>query len=211
MNKRCKINILGVTGPIGSGKSTVCSLFEQRGIPVFHADDIAKDVAVSNPNVRKQIQCLLGQEAFTDTGYLNRQFIAEKIFSDVTLRKQYEAIVHPPTQEEIERQLKSLEPQSVPFVILEAALLYEAHWETMCDYILVVDAPVDVCIQRVCQRDGISQEQVRARMAAQYSSVYKGKKADFIIRNTGSFQDLERSVAFFTQLLLQMKGELKRE
>lgn len=209
MEQSKNILIVGVTGPIGSGKSTVCRLFEKKGIPVFRADEVAKEVSVQDPEVRKRIIELIGPEAFTPNGELNRRAIAEKIFSNAPLRKQYEALLHPRTQAEIEKRIRALE-SNAPFVIVEAALLYEAGWDNACDYVLVVDAPKDICLQRVCARDQVSERDVRARMEAQHSSTSKVAKADFVIHNTGSLEDLERSVTFFYQLLSTMKGGMNR-
>jgi len=197
--------ILGVTGNIGSGKSTVCSYFEKLGIPVLHADDIAKEVSVKDEDVRRQIVALIGADAFDKDGNLNRAFIAEKIFSNSALRKQYEKILHPKVQDEIEKRISELSNQQSPFVVVEAALLYEAGWNRSCDAVLVVDADEEIAVKRVCSRDRANPEDVRSRLRAQWKSSSKISRADYVIRNNGSLEELERNVEFLYHLFITMK------
>lgn len=208
--KKNNIFIVGITGGIGTGKSTVCAVFERNGAKVFHADDIAKELSVRDLELRKQIVELLGREAYDAKGTLQRSYIAQKIFSDNVLRKQYEALLHPRVKRAIEEEIAILDPVSVPCVVVEAALLYEAGWNAFCDLVIVVEAPEDVCIERVAQRNGVAEDDVRARMMAQMPPAKKSRQGDIVLRNTGSREELENKVQFLFQLIHSMKGEKNR-
>ena len=161
MKKAKSIFKFGVTGGIGSGKSTVCEVFERLGVPVLFADDISKEISTTDPNIKKKIIILLGNEAYTADGVLNCRFIASKIFSNKLLQKKLEAILHPQVENEIEHRAEKLQQAGHRLAIVEAALLYEAGLDKKMNAVLVVDADEVVRVQRVQQRDSASEEAVR--------------------------------------------------
>lgn len=190
---------VGVTGGIGSGKSLVCSFFQKLGAPVLSADDIAKDLMTNDSGLRKALARLLGPEAYLADGSLNRKFIAERIFSTPALQKKVNAIVHPKVAREIERRMKALNGLT-PYVIVEAALIYEAGLDAMLDSVVVVDAETERRIQRVQERDRSSREDVEKRTEAQWSNKRKVQQAEYVLRNNGSIRELGQNVRFLHTL-----------
>ncbi len=181
--------IIGLTGGIGSGKTTVAVFFEKLGIPIYIADNAAKDLMVNSMEVRKKIIELLGSEAYED-GKLNRIYIAGRIFSEKKTLKALNAIVHPAVQQDFERWTKQ---QKSPYVIKEAAILFENGGYKKCDYTILVTAPLNVRIERVIQRDETNEEAVAKRIAAQWSDDKKMAFADVVIENT-RLEDTEQDV-----------------
>ncbi len=175
---------VGVTGGIGSGKTTVCKVFEALGIPVYYADDRAKWLMVHNPDLVHGIKKLFGEEAYTADGQLDRPFIARKAFGDSTILGKLNALVHPAVAIDGERWHN--EQSGVPYTIKEAALLFESGSYRFLDRVITVYAPAEMRIRRVMERDGLSREAVTARMERQMPEEEKIEKADFVIQNDGS-------------------------
>lgn len=194
---------MGVTGGIGSGKSLVCSLFQKLGAPALSADDIAKDLMTNDPGLRKALVRLLGFETYLPDGSLNRKGIAEKIFSAPALQKKVNALVHPKVTLEIERRMNDLDGHS-PYVVVEAALLYEAGLDALLDAVVVVDAEADVRMQRVMERDNSTRAEVMKRMDAQWSNKRKIQQAEYVLRNDGSIRELGRNVRFLHTLFINI-------
>lgn len=194
---------MGVTGGIGSGKSVVCSLFQKLGAPVLSADDIAKDLMTNDPGLRKALVRLLGSETYLPDGSLNRKGIAEKIFSAPALQKKVNSLVHPKVTLEIERRMNDLDGHS-PYVVVEAALLYEAGLDALLNAVVVVDAEADVRIQRVMERDNSARAEVMKRMDAQWSNKRKIQQAEYVLRNNGSIRELGQNVRFLHTLFINI-------
>lgn len=194
------MRVVGLTGGIGSGKSTVAAMFADLGVPVYDSDKEAKVLMESSPEVREKIKALLGPEAYTD-GRLNRAFIAQRIFNDEEVLAQLNAIVHPAVRQDF---LKWKEGQKAPYVIQETALIFEMGSQDFYDVILLVTAPENLRIQRVLSRDKrASETDVRARIENQLDDDQKKPASHFIIENL----DLERTRAkvreIHDQLLLK--------
>jgi dephospho-CoA kinase len=192
---------VGITGGIGSGKTLVCSMFSNQGIPVLSADDIAKELMQKDVSLRAGLRALLGPSAYRPDGSLDRSFVAAKIFSDASLQKKVNKLVHPAVEAEVDTRFRTLQEAGHAVGIVEAALIYEAGFDKRLDVVIVVDAPEDERIRRVVARDGSSVEQVEGRIAAQLAPEKKARKADYIIHNTGSRSDLESSVTFLFTIL----------
>lgn len=174
---------IGLTGGIGSGKSTVARIFEVMGIPVYYADDRAKQLMVQDPELKAGIVALFGKEAYRG-GELDRAHIANLAFTDPSLLKKLEALVHPAVLADGERWHEA--QQGVPYTIKEAALLFESGSYQALDEIIVVTAPLEVRIERVMKRDQTSRDSVEARIARQLPEEEKAARADFVIVNDGS-------------------------
>jgi dephospho-CoA kinase len=192
---------VGVTGGIGSGKTIVCSLFAKRGIPVVYADEIAKELMQSDNALRSQLSLLLGSSTYRPDGSLDRAYVAIKIFSDKSLQRKVNSLVHPRVEAELESRFEAMEHSGKAIGMVEAALIYEAGYDKRLDVVIVVDAPEPVRIKRVVARDRSSVEEVQKRVAAQSPSEQKARKADYVIRNSGSLSELEASVEFLVLLL----------
>lgn len=181
--------ILGITGGIGSGKTTVCKIFEVLGVPVYYADERAKWLLNNDAAVKENVIALLGNEAYS-SGELNRPFIAEKVFANKNLLEQYNAIVHPAVAEDtLSWNSQHLDE---PYILKEAALLVETGSYLNLDKLIVVTAPENIRIERVVQRDGLSKEAIAARIANQMPESEKVKLADFVIVNDGTQSLIEQ-------------------
>lgn len=176
---------IGITGGIGSGKTTVCRIFEQLGIPVFYADTVAKEIMVTDPILREGIIAAFGIASYELSGNLNNKHIAQIVFNNKVELEKLNALVHPAVFSAFERWQQTI-PAEVPYNLKEAALLFESGSYKMCDHNILVTAPKAVKIQRVMERDGVTSEQVEARMDKQLSDEEKNKMADFLITNDES-------------------------
>ena len=171
--------VVGLTGGIGSGKSTVARMFQKLGVPVYIADDEAKKLMAANVSVKDQIIQLLGNNAYVN-GKLNRPYIAEIVFNDRSKLDQLNAIVHPVVARDFNAWKNK---QKAAYVLKEAAILFENEGYKQCDYTILVSAPEEVRIQRVLKRDKSSREHIRLRMHNQWTDAQKIPLADFVIYN----------------------------
>nr|WP_315143573.1 dephospho-CoA kinase [uncultured Flavobacterium sp.] len=171
--------IIGLTGGIGSGKTTIANYFSTLGIPVYIADDEAKKLMESS-EVKDSIKEKFGESIFDNT-ILNRAKLAEIVFADSGKLDQLNAIVHPAVRNHFKKWL--LNHEASPFVIYEAAILFESGNYKNCDYIITVTAPLESRIQRVIDRDKTNREQVLKRINAQWNDEQRISKSNFIIDN----------------------------
>lgn len=165
---------IGITGGIGSGKSTICKVFSLLGIPVFEADKAAKQLLNSNPEIKKEIIRLFGKEIYTANKGIDRKKLADIIFNDDFQLAKINALIHPVVRNEFQNWL---ELQQSPYVIHEAAILFESGFYKMMDFTILVSAPEEQRIERVMKRDGISEELVKNRMKKQWTDEEKRKLA----------------------------------
>lgn len=170
---------VGLTGGIGSGKSTVAQYFRDLGIPVYEADTAAKRLMNTEVTLVQQIKDLLGEGAYSPEG-LNRSYIAEKVFGNSNLLAQLNALVHPVVRQDFNTWAAS---QQAPYVLQEAAILFETGGHDHFDYNILVTAPEETRIRRVMKRDGTSRKQVEARLSNQWKDDRKIPLADFVLDN----------------------------
>ncbi|RZJ86671.1 MAG: dephospho-CoA kinase [Chryseobacterium sp.] len=175
---------IGITGGIGSGKTTVCHVFETFGIPVFYADTVAKEIMTSDKILVKGITEAFGKDSYIE-GTLNRPHIAAQVFSSQERLDRLNALVHPAVFRAFELWLDTV-PVQAPYILKEAALLFESGSYKMCDCSILVIAPIALRLARVIERDQSTEEQVRARMDKQFSDEQKSAMADDFITNEGS-------------------------
>lgn len=173
---------IGVTGGIGSGKSSVVKMFSELGIPVYIADVRAKKLMNASNELKEKIIKGLGNQSYIN-GQLNRKFVAKLIFNDTEKLKQLNAIVHPAVHDDFKKWKKQLEDKNYNYCIYEAAILYESNRQHICDYTILVTAPKEIRINRVINRDKINKNEVLERMKHQWSDERKQKLADYIIHN----------------------------
>ena len=172
--------IIGLTGGIGSGKTTLVNYMESLGIPVFIADEEAKK-AMQSPHVLEEVKTSFGNSIF-ENGQLNRQQLASIVFSNPDKLKELNSIIHPEVKRLFAIWLN--QHKTVPFVVYEAAILFESGSYQNCDYIITVTAPLEDRITRVMQRDNCSREQVLQRINAQWTDEERAVKSNFVIDNT---------------------------
>ena len=172
--------IIGLTGGIGSGKSTVASYIASKGIPVYIADDEAKKI-MELPEVILEVQQLFDENVLLENKQLNRTKIAEIVFKNPQKLQELNAIIHPKVKQHFINWLKQYEDFS--FVVKEVAILFETGGDASCDKIILVTAPEEVRIQRVMQRDKTNSINVKNRIKNQLSDKEKKAKSDFVIEN----------------------------
>ena len=169
---------IGLTGGLGSGKTTVSKIFASLGVPVFCADDIAKEIMNNNEDLRQKLIRVFGNKAYTTT--LNRKYIADIVFKDAFKLEQLNALVHPLTIAAADKWMKQ---QTQPYAIKEAALMFEAAAGRNLDYIIGVYAPQFLRIKRAMLRDNANREQVLSRIDKQIDETLKMKLCNFVIIN----------------------------
>jgi dephospho-CoA kinase len=170
---------IGLTGGIGSGKSTVAQLFELLGIPVYYADDAAKELMNTDEELKNSIKKNFGTQAYKNN-LLDRQYMATVVFNDPEKLKVLNSLVHPATLKDAGQWMQR---QTTPYVIKEAALLFESGADKMLDHVIGVAAPEELRIKRVMKRDGVSREEVIKRLSKQMEEEKKLSLCDFILVN----------------------------
>ena len=170
---------IGITGGIGAGKSFISKRLVAMGFPIFDCDSQSKRLMNEDPAIRIQLVDLLGVECYNEEG-LNRAFVAQRLFSDSSIKAAIEQIVHPKVAMAFANWA---EEQNSPLVFVESAILYESGFDQHVDKVIMVDADEEVRIRRILQRDACSYEQAQARIQAQASTAEKRKKADYILEN----------------------------
>lgn len=171
--------IIGLTGGIGSGKTTIANHFKAAGIPVYIADDEAR-LLMQSAEIIQEIKNTFGQIVF-DNAILNRQKLAEIVFNNPEKLKQLNSIIHPAVKKHFANWVLNFKKE--PFVIYEAAILFESGSYKKCDKIITVTAPIEARIQRVIQRDKTTRELVLKRINAQWTDEKRILKSDFVIEN----------------------------
>lgn len=195
---------IGITGGIGSGKTTVCKIFELLGIPVFYADSVAKSIMHTDNQLKEQIISMFGTESYSGTGELNRSYISSVVFKNEAELQKLNSLVHPAVfrafDSWVSRQVSS------PYVMKEAALLFESGSYKMCDQTILVLTPQALRIERVMERDGISEEEVKLRMKRQWDDAEKQKLATHILRNDESHLLIPEIIKLHKQFIEAASG-----
>lgn len=174
---------VGITGGIGSGKTTVCKIFETLGIPVYYADDRAKWLMTHDPELVEAISNTFGQDAYSPEGQLNRAYLAKVVFGDNEKLAQLNALVHPAVFRDGSQWHHS--QTDAPYTLREAALLFESGSYRAIDKMIVVTAPLELRVKRVIERDQVTADAVMARIEKQWPEEEKVKRADFVVLNDG--------------------------
>tara|TARA_R110002111_G_scaffold136705_3_gene202494 strand:+ start:722 stop:1312 length:591 start_codon:yes stop_codon:yes gene_type:complete len=181
--------VVGLTGGIGSGKTTILKCFQSIGVPVYIADVEAKALMNRSKIIRRKLIDLFGSDAYKD-GTLNRPYLASQIFNDRSVLSKMNAIVHPKVAAHFKRWLKK---QNADYVLKEAAIIFENNLENQYNYIITVVADEALRIQRVIKRDNSSEEKVKSIIKNQLSDAEKIKKSDFVILNN-DLEDAKKQV-----------------
>ena len=188
--------IIGLTGGIGSGKTTVANYFKELGVPVYIADDAAKEVMQSEA-ILYDIRKTFGDTIF-DKGILIREKLASIVFTNSEKLQQLNAIVHPAVAQHFKTWLSNY--QQSPFIIYESAILFESGGDQKCDKIITVTAPEAIRIERVIGRDSTTKEQVLQRMNSQWTDAQRIAKSDFVIENT-DFNETKAQIVKILKIL----------
>jgi dephospho-CoA kinase len=191
---------VGITGGIGSGKTTVCKVFELLGIPVFYADDVAKSIMQTDQVLKTALLDTFGENSYTKDGMLNRAYISSIVFNDKQELEKLNSLVHPAVLRAFDNWV--LNQHESPYVIKEAALLYEIGGFKMCNKSILVIAPTLIKMNRVKLRDGVSEEDIQLRMNRQFSDEIKIKYADHILNNDEKQLLIPQIIQLHQQFLL---------
>lgn len=192
---------IGLTGGIGSGKSTVCRLFADLGVPVIDTDRIAHELVVPGEEALGLLAAAFGPDILDEEGTLDRAVLRERVFRDEAMRERLEAILHPLIRKQLHSRLEALD---APYVIIAIPLLLEKGWQSEVDRILVVDTDEAAQIERTMRRDGVSREIVQRIMQAQVSRTERVEAAGDIIYNNGRKDTLKARVDELHQRYLGM-------
>ncbi|RKY79048.1 dephospho-CoA kinase [candidate division KSB1 bacterium] len=204
-----KVPVIGVTGIIGSGKSTVSSIFAKLGAKVFDADQVAKEITDTDQKVLAAIRADFGEAVFTSSGKLDRQKLAARAFSDPGALQALNPIVHPKVIQRLREFIAQAQTDpSTKLVVVDIPLLYEIGLESAVDAVVVVEAPEEVCIQRAHHARGWSTDEIRQRLRNQLPQQEKVKRADFVISNDGTIEALAQKCKIVFDKIL--KGFPKR-
>ena len=172
--------IIGLTGGIGSGKTLVSQLFKTLGCVIYNSDNRAKDLYFDS-EIKQHVIALLGQEAYTNNGELNKVFISQAIFSDADKLKQLNAIIHPAVEKDFKLFVKSFSIETL--IIKESALLFEENLYLKCDTTILVTSPIKLKLERIMKRNVLSKIEIEKRMLTQWTDEQKIPLADFVIIN----------------------------
>ncbi len=193
---------VGITGGIGSGKTTVCRIFEVLGVPVYYADDAAKFLMNQDIDLKQEIIINFGELAYSN-GTLNRTYISNIVFSNPEKLKLLNSLVHPRTIRDAEEWMKR---QRTPYTLKEAALLFESGSNQSLDYVIGVSAPREIRLQRTMQRDKISMDLAEKKINQQMDEEEKLKRCDFVILNDETNSLIQQVLSIYDRLLILSKA-----
>jgi len=170
---------IGITGGIGSGKTIVATIFKTMGIPIYDSDSKAKQLMEKSPTIKEKLILLIGEEVYSNQK-INKELVTKYLFSASHNRERINQIVHPEVFSDFQKW--TMEQES-PIVGIESAILFESKLNKLVDYTVTVFTPLDVRIERICKRDGISKDKAQTKIASQLNEEYKLAHSDFIIQN----------------------------
>lgn len=191
---------VGLTGNIGSGKTLVCQIFKSLGVSVFYADKVAREL-YDYPEIRTQVKQVFGDDVYNSDEKLISQKLARLVFHDETALRKINGIIHPGVVKEYMQWLEKHADED--YTVHEAAILFESGLEQEFDHIIVISAPEQVRLQRVINRDGVDENDVKARIKNQWPEEKKVQKADFVIVNDGK--------QFLIPQILKIHNQLKNK
>lgn len=197
---------VGITGGIGSGKSTVCDIWSKMGAYILNADELAKQVMVSDPEVKKQLIATFGDNSFNNDGSLNTKHLAREAFEKERVNE-LNAIVHPKLPIAASQKMAEAEAQGYDFFVYEAALLLENLEPESLDATVLVLADEEIRINRVLKRDETIKEEIKQRIDKQQNFEKATDKVDYVIHNNGTFEELEKKAEFIYQNILAKRDK----
>ncbi|MEE0292219.1 MAG: dephospho-CoA kinase [Dialister sp.] len=185
---------IGLTGGVGSGKSTVSSYMHELGIPVIDGDKLAREAVIPGSRAMAEMRKAFGPHIFLPDGSLNRLKMGEIVFNDEEKRQKLNSIIHPFIWHRTREELIRAQEEGFPVVVLDMPLLLEISWQLRVEEVWLVEVPLEVQIARVVSRDGFTREQVMERIGKQMPTTNKMNYADVIIDNSRSVEDTRRQV-----------------
>ena len=186
--------VIGLTGGIGSGKSEVSRMLKEFGAEIIDADRVGHEAYLPNTETYDKVVAEFGDDILQTDGAIDRKKLGARIFAEPEARERLNAIVHPRMYAMVEERIQRLREQSVTAVVLDAAILIEAGWDSLVDEVWVVAAPEEMVVQRIGQRNGLPAEQVRQRIRAQITSEERARHAAVVIDNNEGLDELSAQV-----------------
>ncbi|MFQ5639198.1 MAG: dephospho-CoA kinase [bacterium] len=195
--------LFGITGGIGSGKTTVCNLLKAEGVPIIEADPLAKELTNTLPQIRHALVKEFGEDIYNAAGQFDKRKLNQLVFADPATRKRVEQIIHPHVLHHIREKAKRLADEERQTLIgVEAALIYESQLDKMLDAVVVVTAPLDKRVAWLQKRNPLSREEIIQRMQAQMPESETLPRADYVVSNEGSLAELKQQSEKLLQWLL---------
>jgi len=192
------MKIIGLTGGIGSGKTTAAEVFKKLGVPVYNSDEEAKKLMNTDTTIINKFKMIFGYDIYDSNNLLNKKKLAGLIFNNKDKLNTVNSIVHPAVKNHFKNWLTK---QKSPYVIKETAILFESGIDKDVDKIITVTAPIQLRINRVKQRDSINEEEVMKRINNQFDDAYKIKKSDFVIKNDNKELIIRQIVSIHKKIL----------
>jgi dephospho-CoA kinase len=202
--------VIGLAGGIGTGKSAVSRILEELGAVVLDADRFGHEVYLPNTDGLKEVVAAFGEDVLLSSGEVDRRTLGGKVFGNPEAMAKLNAIAWPRIRQRIEDEIEERRREGTQVVVLDAAVLIEAGWTDATDEVWVVTSPETHVIQRIQTRNNLTEEQVRARMSSQMSTVERVQHADIVVDNDGSLEELRRKVQALWEDRLASKGPVGR-
>lgn len=198
--------VIGLTGGIGSGKTTVSQILSDMGAMVLDADKIGHELYSPHTETWHLVVDTFGEDILQPSGEIDRRKLGKVVFSDPRALARLNRIMHPRMYDIVKEKIKDERRKGTKVMVVEAAILLEAHWTPLVDQVWVVQAPEDVVIQRLRDKNGFSEEQARSRIRAQLSPQERAKQADVIINNDGDLSAVRSNVEALWEKHIKVKG-----
>lgn len=204
-----KAYVVGLTGPIGSGKSVVAQIFLNNDYKLIDADKVAREVVEKGSPVLEKLALEFGCDVINQDGTLNRRLLADRAFSTKDGTDRLNSITHPAIVDLVKKKIAQYEENGVKRIIYDAPLLFESNTNKLCDCIVSVIAPKEVRIQRVIERDSVTEADVRKRISAQHDESYYTEKSNYVIYNNSTLKELRRRTQSIVRALREVEnGEI---
>ncbi|MEC9279483.1 MAG: dephospho-CoA kinase, partial [Chloroflexota bacterium] len=186
--------VIGLTGSIGTGKSEAARHLEALGASLISADQVGHEAYTPNTEAWEQVVAAFGEGILQDDGEINRRELGAVVFSDPGKLEKLNQIMHPRMARVVADKIEILRSQGVDVVVVEAALLFEAGWDSLVEEVWVTDSPEEIVIERLKQRNGLSEEEARKRISSQMDRVERLERSDFVIDNSGDMAGLGNAI-----------------
>ncbi len=201
-----KLLVVGLTGPIGSGKSAVAKLFCEHGYAHIDADEIAREVVEKGSPVLTELAKTFSNDVINPDGTLNRRLLAQKAFSTDNGAELLNSITHPAILKRVKEKIESFKAQGYEKILYDAPLLFESKSDKLCEKVVCVIAEKSIRLERVKLRDNISESEIKDRMNAQHSDSYYEEKSDFVINNDSTLEKLKEDVCAVIKALDEVEN-----
>ena len=186
--------VIGLTGGIGTGKSEAARILQELGAVVINADQVGHQAYTPHSEIWQEVVKVFGEDILQPNGQIDRKKLGGIVFSDPEEIARLNRIMHPRMAKAVAERIKELEEQGVTVVVVEAAILFEAEWDSLVDEVWSTDSLEEVVVERLRARNGLSEEEVRKRIGAQMSAKERRRRSDVVIDNSGDVDDLESTI-----------------